>query len=481
MIILSVHEFRALTFFVFKIIGFKKIMFDSLSEKIGEVFNKLKGQGTINESSLDNALREIRIALLEADVSLNVTKNFIENIREKSLGQEVLKSISPSQMVIKIVNDELIRILGSENYDISFKSTPPVVILMVGLQGSGKTTSTAKLAKRLIEKNKKNVLIASLDIYRPAAQKQLQTLGEDNNIDSLDIIEGEKPIEILKRAEKKAQKDSYDILILDSAGRNHIDKKMMDEVVAISNEVKITETLLVVDSMAGQDSVNTAKNFSEKLNLTGIILTRVDGDSRGGAALSMKTITQKPIKFIGVGEKINEFEEFYPDRIAGRILGMGDVVSLVEKASLEIDQKEAEKLQTKFLKGKFTLSDYSSQLDQITKMGGIQSLIKYLPGMKGLKDKLEDSIDKGKMIESQKAIISSMTKKEKSFPDIIKASRKIRISKGSGTNVQDVNKLLKQFKKMSQMMKKFGKNKNMASMMGPSQLNDISSILNKKN
>ena len=456
-------------------------MFDSLTEKISSAFKKLKGQGVINEKTLNEALREIRIALLEADVALDVTKAFVENIREKALGKEVIRSVSPAQMVIKIVNDELTKILGSENYDINFRSKPPVIILMVGLQGSGKTTTSAKLAKKIINKHKKNVLLASLDIYRPAAQTQLETLCLQNNLDTLEIIQDQKPIDITKRALKKANDENFEVLILDTAGRNHIDLKMMKELEDISSIIKPTETLLVVDSMAGQDSVNTAKSFSTKLNISGIILTRVDGDSRGGAALSMKSITNCPIKFLGVGEKIDELDDFHPDRIANRILGMGDVVSLVEKASSEIDEEEAKKIQKKLLKGRFSLIDYSNQLDQISKIGGLEGIIKYLPGISGLKEKISSSNQNEEIISIQKAIISSMTKKEKFFPDIIKASRKVRISKGSGTKIQDVNKLLKQFKKMSQMMKKFGKNKNIQSLMNSQNVNDISSFINKNN
>ena len=454
-------------------------MFASLTEKITNSFKILKGQGTITESNLGDALREIRVALLEADVSLPIAKEFIEKIRMQALGKDVISSISPGQMVVKIVNDELIKLLGSENNNL-INAKPPVTIMMAGLQGSGKTTSAAKLANRLIEKNKKSVLVASLDIYRPAAQKQLESLAKQNNIISLDIVEGEQPIEICLRAKKKAEIESFDFLILDTAGRNHIDKAMMKELENISKKITINETLLVVDSMAGQDSVNTAKSFSESLDVTGIILTRVDGDSRGGAALSMKSVTQKPIKFIGIGEKIDELEEFHADRIADRILGMGDVVTLVEKATEQIDEQEAKRIQGKLLKGKFSLTDYSKQLDQITKMGGIKSLINYLPGMNSLKDKLDESVEKNEIIKFQKSIISSMTKKEKNFPNIIKASRKIRIAKGSGTSVQEINKLLKQFKKMSQMMKKMGKNKSLQNMMDSKRF-DMSSINNINN
>ena len=444
-------------------------MFENLTDKITNVFNKLKGKGIIDENSLNEALREIRIALLESDVSIKVAKDFIERVKQKALGKEVIKSVSPSQMVVKIVNDELTSLLGSESYEINLKSKPPAIMLMVGLQGSGKTTTSAKLAK-WIEKNKnKKVLMASLDIYRPAAQEQLLTLGADNTIAVLPKQDKKKPLDIAKIAKKHAEDNDFDVLILDSAGRNHVDKKMMLEIQEISKFSSFTEIFFISDSLTGQDAVNTATSFSEKVDLTGIILTRLDGDGRGGAALSMKETINRPIKFIGVGEKIDDFEVFHPDRIANRILGMGDVVSLVEKASEQIDKEDAEKLQKKILKGKFSLVDYSKQLDQLTNMGGIQGFLKYLPGMSGLKEKVEQSMENSDIFKKQKAIISSMTKKEKNFPDIVKASRKIRISKGSGTSVQDINKLLKQFKKMSQMMKKMGKNKNLENMMSSGQ------------
>ena len=454
-------------------------MFDSLSEKINETFRVLKGKGTISESNLEDALRNIRIAFLEADVALSATREFIEKIRSKAIGQTVIKSVSPAQMVIKIVNDELVEFLGSKNHEINFSNKSPIIILMAGLQGSGKTTTTAKLAYRIKNKFKKTVLVASLDIYRPAAREQLESLAKKNFIDSLEIINTEKPNEIISRAEQKAKNENYDVLILDSAGRNHVDTKMMNELADISKKVSVTETLLVVDSMSGQDAANVAKHFSDKLDVTGIVLSRLDGDARGGAALSMKSITKKPIKFIGVGEKIDEFDEFYPDRIASRILGMGDVVTLVEKAAEDIDEKEAKDLQKKIMKGRFSLIDYAKQLDQISKLGGIQGLLKYLPGLSNLKSSVNDSVENSKIVEIQKAMINSMTRKERVFPDIIKASRKVRIAKGSGTRVQDVNKLLKQFKKMSQMMKKFGKNKNMDQMMNTPQFKNLGSLINK--
>ena len=454
-------------------------MFENLTEKISGAFNKLKSKGIVDESSLNEALREIRVALLESDVSISIAKEFIEQVRDKAIGQDVIKSVTPAQMVIKIVNDELTRLLGSENSELKVDGKSPVLILMVGLQESGKTTSSAKIAKWIEINTKKKVMMASIDIYRPAAQEQLITLGNDNNILTLPKQTKKTAIQIAKIAFEEAKSNSVEVLIIDSAGRNHVDKKMMNEISQISKEFKFTEILLVSDSMTGQDAVNTAKSFSEKINLTGLVLTRIDGDSRGGAALSMKYTTNKPIKFIGIGEKINDLEIFHPDRIASRILGMGDVVSLVEKAAKEFDKEDAEKLQKKMLKGRFSLTDYSKQLDQISNMGGIKGFLKYLPGLSGIKDKVEESVEKNDIFKKQRAIISSMTKKEKNFPDIIKASRKLRISKGSGTNVQDVNKLLKQFKKMSQMMKKMGKDKNLENMMKSGQINDIQSLMDK--
>lgn len=452
-------------------------MFQSLTEKISGIFDKLKGKGFINEETLDSVMREIRVALLESDVSISVAKDFIENVKIKARGQEVIKSVSPAQMVIKIVNDELTEILGSENSDINLNPKIPNLILMVGLQGSGKTTSTAKLAKWITSNKNKKVMMASLDIYRPAAQEQLISLGKTNNIETLEAQTKKKPIEIANIAIEKAKKDTFDVLILDSAGRNQVDKEMMNEIKDISKKFKFNETLLVSDSMTGQDAVNTAKAFSDSVNLSGIILTRIDGDSRGGAALSMKQITSKPIKFLGSGEKVDDFESFHPDRIANRILGMGDVVTLVEKAAKEVDEQEAKELQKKFLKGRFTLLDYYKQLEQLTKMGGVEGILKYLPGMSGMKEKVEKSLQNEDIFKKQKAIITSMTKKEKIFPDIVKASRKNRISKGSGSSVQDINKLLKQFKKMSQMMKKMGNDRNIQNMMKTGQFNNLDKMI----
>ena len=452
-------------------------MFESLGEKLSSAFKKLKGKGVITETTLNDAMREIRIALLEADVALEVSKSFIQLVKEKALGKEVLKSVDPAQMVVKIVNDELIEILGSENYELNLKSKPPAILLLAGLQGSGKTTSAAKLAKRITKTSNKKVLMASLDVYRPAAQEQLEVLGNQNQIQTLEIIKNQKPLEIAERAVNYAKSEFFDVLILDSAGRNQVDDKMMKEIVTISKKIKTTERLLVVDSMAGQDAVNTAKHFNTALDLTGILLTRVDGDSRGGAALSMKSVAKCPIKFIGVGEKVEDLEEFHPDRIANRILGMGDVVTLVEKAHEEINEKEAEDLQKRFLKGKFTLNDYSKQLSQISKMGGISGLLKYLPGLNEIKNKIEESSEHNEIINIQNSIISSMTKKERIYPELIKASRKKRISLGSGRSVQEINKLLKQFKKMSQMVKKVGKNKQLESMLKSGDQNNIQSML----
>ena len=453
-------------------------MFDTLNDKFEKIVRSIKGKAIISESDLEITLREIRIALLEADVALVVVKQFISSVKESILGKEVLKSVKPDQMVIKLVQDELIKILGSEEQSININSSGLTKILFCGLQGSGKTTTVAKLASHLSKNSKKKILLSSADIYRPAAQEQLKILADQINIvffeHNLSEIKN-----IVQQTISYAEQNLFDIILLDTAGRQVVDLDLMKELKDIESFFKPQETLLVADSLTGQDAANVAKNFSDAVKISGSVLTRVDGDSRGGAALSIKTITNTPIKFIGVGEKIEDIEIFHPDRIASRILGMGDVVSLVEKASEQIDQEDAEKLQKKILKGKFSLTDYSKQLDQISKMGGVQSLLKYLPGMSHLKEKVEESLENSNIFKKQKAIIGSMTKKEKVFPDIIKASRKIRISKGSGTSVQDINKLLKQFKKMSQMMKKVGKNRELESLMKSGQAGDISSILNK--
>lgn len=432
-------------------------MFDNFSGKISSIFDKLSGRKYLSEEDLNVALREIRVALLEADVSLSIAKEFINKIKSEALGQEVTRSVSPGQMVVKIVNDHLIELLGSEKSEIDFKSNPPLVILMVGLQASGKTTSSAKLALRLKKKNNKKVLLSSLDIYRPAAAEQLKILADRIEVEVADFDGSKKPVELAKEAKMKAVQGGFDVLILDSAGRTAIDSAMMQELVDINKAVTAGEILLVVDSMIGQDAINVAKNFQEKLELGGIILTRLDGDSRGGAALTMKAATGCPIKFIGVGEKIDEFEEFNPDRIASRIIGMGDVVSLVEKAQDAFDEKEAEKATKKFRQGKFDFNDLLSQIRNMKKMGGITKILGFIPGASGLKEKLGSDPKIEKEFKLQEALILSMTKSERSKPDILNSSRKHRIAKGAGSNIQEVNRLLKKYKQMHKMMQKIQK------------------------
>lgn len=432
-------------------------MFNSLSERLGSVFDKLKRKALLNESDVTAAMREIRIALLEADVALPVVKKFIEDVKAEAVGEKVIKSITPGQMVVKIVNDHMVKILGGETSEINLKTAPPAVILMAGLQGSGKTTSTAKLARLLQVKHQKKVMMASLDIYRPAAQQQLATLGNQHNIEHLPIIFGQQPVDIAKRAIEEAKLKSVDVVLLDTAGRLHVDQELMQELENVSSVSKPIETFLVADAMTGQDAVEIAKNFQDRIDLTGLILTRMDGDARGGAALSLKETTGCSIKFIGVGEKIDEFEVFHPERVASRILGMGDIVSLVEKASEQIEEEEAEKLAKKFQKGTFDLEDFKGQLLQLQKMGGLSSLLPMIPGMGKLKGLMQNKSVDESIVKKQVAIISSMTKTEKKRPEIIKASRKKRIAAGSGVQIQDVNKLLKQFMEMNKMMKKIGK------------------------
>lgn len=434
-------------------------MFQNLSDKLTQVFDGLTRRGTLSEEDVSAALREVRIALLEADVSLPIARTFIDNVKEKATGQEVLKSISPAQMVIKIVHDELVALLGSEASDLNLSTQPPAVILMAGLQGAGKTTMSAKLARHIQNKLKKRVLLASLDVYRPAAQEQLSILAKQINADALDIIPDQKPLDITKRALTQAKKEGYDVLILDTAGRTHIDNAMMEEVKAVHALANPIETFLVADSMTGQDAVNSAKAFHDALPLTGTLLTRVDGDARGGAALSMKLTTGQPIKFIGLGEKIDQFDVFHPDRIAGRILDKGDVVSLVEQAAETIDKQEAEKLSKKLAKGKFDLNDLASQLRQMQKMGGMGKLMSFIPGLNKFKDKIDQAGLEDKLITHQIALIQSMTPKERRFPKLLNASRKKRIAKGSGLEVQQINKLLKQHESMGKMMKKMKKMK----------------------
>ncbi len=432
-------------------------MFDSLTDRLGTVFDKLTRRGALSESDVDGALREVRQALLEADVALSVARDFIKVVRERAVGEEVVKSVTPGQMVVKIVNDALVETLGSEAVDINLNAVPPAPILMVGLQGSGKTTTTAKLAKRLVERDKKKVLMASLDTRRPAAMEQLKVLGQQISVPTLPIVEGQNPVDIAKRAMQAAKLQGFDIILLDTAGRMHVDEALMAEVQAVHGVAKPVETLLVADSLTGQDAVNVAEQFNKRLNLTGIVLTRVDGDGRGGAAVSMRAVTGCPIKLLGVGEKLDELETFHPDRIASRILGMGDVVSLVEKATENIDEAEAERLAKKVQKGQFDLNDLLDQLRQISKMGGLDGLMAMLPGVGKMKKQMAAANIDAKLIKRQEAIILSMTAEERLKPKVIHASRKKRIAAGSGTSVQEVNKLLKQFKQMSGMMKKVSK------------------------
>ncbi len=411
----------------------------------------------LNEKDIDEAMREIRIALLEADVSLSVAKSFIAKVKEQALGEKVVKSVTPGQMVIKIVHDELVKLLGDESCELNFKAVPPVCILMVGLQGSGKTTTSAKIAKRLQAKQHKKVLLASLDIYRPAAQEQLAQLGAQVNVDVLPIIKSEKPAEITRRALSEGKKGGYDVVILDTAGRLQIDQNLMNEVVEVKQIANPTEVLLVADAMIGQEACNVAEEFNRQVGITGIVLTRIDGSARAGAALSMKMVANVPIKFLGTGEKLDEIEEFHPERLAGRILGQGDVVSLVEKAMETVDKVEAEKMANKMLKGKFDLEDMLSQLKQVQKLGSIGSIIGMIPGLSKFKNQIEEAGVGDNLIKKQEAIILSMTKRERCNPDIIKASRKKRIAAGAGVEVHEVNKLLKQYEQMSTLMKKMGK------------------------
>ncbi|MEY4889121.1 MAG: hypothetical protein RIQ75_251 [Pseudomonadota bacterium] len=430
-------------------------MFESLSERLGGVFDRLRGRGALNEADVREAMREVRVALLEADVALPVVRTFIDKVTEQAVGQSVLKSITPGQQVVKIVNDALVDMLGSEASDLELAVTPPAIIMMVGLQGSGKTTTTAKIAKRLTEKDRKKVLMASLDVNRPAAQEQLAILGEQTGVATLPIVAGQQPVDIAKRAMQAAKLQGFDVLILDTAGRLHVDAQLMAEMKAVADVATPAETLLVVDSLTGQDAVNVAKNFSEQVPLTGVILTRMDGDARGGAALSMRAVTGKPIKFVGTGEKLDGLDVFHPGRVAGRILGMGDVVSLVERAAETIQQDEAEALAAKMAKGQFDMNDLRAQLQQMQRMGGLGALAGMLPGMKKLQGAASGMDDR--ILVRMDAIISSMTKKERTKPELLQAKRKIRIANGSGTTVQEVNKLLKMHQEMSTAMKKIRK------------------------
>ena len=429
-------------------------MFGTLNEKLEKIVKSIAGRATISEDDLDITLREIRIALLEADVALSVVKDFIENIKSNIIGQEVLKSIKPDQMIIKLVQEELIKILGLNNEPLNIAKTGITKILFCGLQGSGKTTTIAKVANFIKKDSKKKILLVSADIYRPAAQEQLHVLGKQINVEFFDHQNSQSVEAITLESIKYAEKNLFDILLFDTAGRQVVDDKMMEELKTISQKLKPQETILVADSLTGQDAANIAKRFNEAVSITSSILTRVDGDGRGGAALSIKSITGAPIKFIGTGEKIDQLESFHPERIANRILGMGDIVSLVEKASENINKKEMEDLAKKMSKGKFDLEDFASQLKQMGKMGGISGIMSMLPGISKAQKLMAENKISDDVINHQIAIISSMTKKERADPDIIKASRKIRISNGSGTRVQDVNKLLKQFFQSQKMMKK---------------------------
>ena len=432
-------------------------MFENLTNKFEGILERFKKSPSLDEGQVDDGLRLIRQALLEADVSLDVAKEFINNVKPKVLGKEILRSTAPGQMVVKIVYDELVNFLGDKNQEINLKSNPPISIMMVGLQGSGKTTSTAKLSKFLEKNNKKKIMMASLDIYRPAAQDQLKVLGEQNNIQTLPIIEGQTPTDICRRALTAANLNGSDVIIFDTAGRTQIDLQMMSEIKQIEEVIKPTETILVADSLTGQVAANVAKEFGNTVKLTGIILTRADGDGRGGAALSMKHVANVPIKFLGIGEKIENFEIFHPDRIANRILGMGDIVSLVEKVAKDIDEEKLKEAEETLKKGQFSLDDYLTQLRQMKKMGGIEGVMSFLPGVSKLKSQMDQAGVDEKIITQNEAVILSMTKQERDNPKIINGSRKKRIANGSGTDIATINKLLKQFKMMSDMMKKMSK------------------------
>ena len=437
-------------------------MFESLTNRLSQAFAKITSRGVLSEKDIDDAMREIRVALLEADVSLSVVKDFIANVKTEALGEKVVKSVQPGQMVIKIVHDELVKLLGAENTELNFNAPAPVVFLMVGLQGSGKTTTAAKIAKKL--KKNKRILLASLDIYRPAAQEQLAQLGKQIEVDVLPIIAGQKPLDITKRAIETAKNGVYDLLILDSAGRLQIDEDLMNEAAEVKKMANPTETLLVADALIGQEACNVAKEFNDKVGVSGLVLTRMDGTSRAGAALSMKMVAGAPIKFLGTGEKLDDIEEFHADRVAGRILGQGDVVSLVEKAMENVNRAEAEQMANKMFKGSFDLNDMLSQMQQMKKLGSVGSIIGMLPGLSKFQAQIEESGVGDKLMKSQEAIILSMTKEERAHPDIIKASRKRRIAAGAGVEVHDVNVLLKSYEQMSTMMKKMGKFGGLASM-----------------
>ncbi len=433
-------------------------MFENLSERLGGVFDRLTKQGALSEADVVTALREVRTALLEADVSLPVARDFVKRVQDKATGAAVTKSITPGQMVVKIVHDELIRVLAGDGEPDALKiDNPPAAVLMVGLQGSGKTTTTAKLAKRLKEKNGKRVLLASLDTNRPAAMEQLAILGLQIGVDCLPIVKGESAVQIAKRAKTQAAMGGYDVLFLDTAGRLHIDEVLMDEIQSVRDIAQPRETLLVVDGLTGQDAVNVATEFDGKVGITGVVLTRMDGDGRGGAALSMRAVTGKPIRFVGMGEKMDAIETFEADRVAGRILGMGDIVALVERAQETFEAEQAERMMRRFQKGLFNMNDFRSQLEQMQKMGGMKGVMGMLPGMGKMAKQAEDAGFDDKMLRRQIALIQSMTKRERANPDLLAASRKKRVAAGAGLDVSDLNRLLKQHKQMAEMMKKMGK------------------------
>ncbi|MCR5871935.1 MULTISPECIES: signal recognition particle protein [unclassified Sphingomonas] len=453
-------------------------MFDSLSERLGGVFDRLKGRGALTEADVRTAMREVRIALLEADVALPVARQFVESVTEQAVGHQVLRSVTPGQQVVKIVNDALVAMLGPDTAELHLDVTPPAVVMMVGLQGSGKTTTTAKLSK-LLKKQGKKVMMASLDVNRPAAQEQLAVLGTQIEVATLPIVAGQQPVDIARRAMQAAKLQGFDVLMLDTAGRLHVDQQLMDEMKAVADISKPQEILLVVDSLTGQDAVNVAQNFSDQVPLTGVVLTRMDGDARGGAALSMRAVTGKPIKFAGVGEKLDAIEPFHPSRVAGRILGMGDVVSLVEKAAQAIEQEDAEKMAARLAKGQFDMNDLRGQLAQMRRMGGLGALAGMIPGMKKAQGAVEQA-GGDKILLRMDAIITSMTPKERAKPELINAKRKIRIAKGSGTTVQDVNKLLKMHQEMSTAMKrlkKMGGLKGMLGMLGKGGMGGLGNAL----
>jgi len=444
-------------------------MFDSLQQRLGATFDRLRGRGALSESDVDAGLADIRTALIEADVALPVVDDFIAKVRPQAIGENVIRSVTPGQQIVKIVHDVLVETLGKENSALNIGS-PPAPILMVGLQGSGKTTTSAKLAMMLQTREKKRVLMASLDVNRPAAMEQLKILGEQANVPTLPIMPGQSPLDIAKRAMAAARVGGYDVLILDTAGRQHIDEQLMSEVAAVKAQTNPHETLLVADSLTGQDAVNIAKSFNERVAISGIILTRADGDARGGAALSMRSVTGAPIKFLGVGEKLDALEAFHPERVASRILDMGDVVSLVEKAAETFDKEESEKLAKKMKKGEFDMNDLAQQLQQMKKLGGMQGVLGMLPGVGKVKDQLSAAGIDDKILTRQEAVISSMTKQERADPDLINGSRRRRIAQGAGVEVSEVNKLLKMHRQMSDMMKKMSKGgramQGLASMFG---------------